>query len=515
MSATADRPLTLLVAAIGGEGGGVLASWLVDAASAARLPVQSTSIPGVAQRTGATTYYIEIFPRTVDELAGRRPILALTPSPGDVDVVVASELIEAGRALQNGYVSPDRTTLIASTHRVYAIGEKVAMGDGRFDGQQVRRAADELARRAVMFDMRRLARGSGSIINAVLFGALAGAGCLPWPREAGEAAIRRSGVGVEASLRGFAAGFACASGAQPPPVEDGAAPRNAEHPHDRVRREFPIETHRILEEGVSRLADYQDEAYAALYLDRLAMVRALDRPTEGWRLSRETGRYLALWMSYEDVIRVADLKSRPERIARVRAEVGAKPDEPVKLVEYLKPGLDEWASLLPQTPARLLRRIADAAGLGDKLNIGLHIHTTSLFGFGLFRLLAGCRRWRRRTSRFVEEQALIERWLAATRAAAVHDLARACEIAELPRLIKGYGDTHRRGRQNFLRIFEVLVELQPAPAAAIAKARQAALADPEGESLTKTLAELISAQYLDPPLAMPAPPPEARRAAGE
>src|SRR3954453_1591507 len=96
------RPLTLLIAALGGEGGGVLTDWIVSAAEAAGLPVQSTSIPGVAQRTGATTYYVEIFPVPLAQLGGKRPVLALAPGVGDVDLVVASELLEAGRAIANG-----------------------------------------------------------------------------------------------------------------------------------------------------------------------------------------------------------------------------------------------------------------------------------------------------------------------------------------------------------------------------------------------------------------------------
>jgi indolepyruvate ferredoxin oxidoreductase beta subunit len=115
------RPITILVAALGGEGGGVLADGIVAAATDAGLPVQSTSIPGVAQRTGATTYYLELYPAKWSALGELRPVLALTPSPGNVDLMVASELIEAGRAMQNGFVSPDRTTLVASTHRVYTV----------------------------------------------------------------------------------------------------------------------------------------------------------------------------------------------------------------------------------------------------------------------------------------------------------------------------------------------------------------------------------------------------------
>jgi indolepyruvate ferredoxin oxidoreductase beta subunit len=181
-----ERPITVLIAALGGEGGGVMAEWLIDAARHCGFPAQSTSIPGVAQRTGATTYYLEIFPAPHEALGGREPVMSLTPSPGNVDIMVASELIEAGRAMQNGFVTPERTTLIASTHRIYATLEKMHMGDGRFDSERVIGAGRQLARQAVLFDMRALAQQHGTVINAVLFGAMAGSSVLPLPREACE-----------------------------------------------------------------------------------------------------------------------------------------------------------------------------------------------------------------------------------------------------------------------------------------------------------------------------------------
>ncbi|MBL8380328.1 MAG: indolepyruvate oxidoreductase subunit beta family protein [Burkholderiales bacterium] len=488
MATDATRPITILVAALGGEGGGVLADWLRDAATAAGLPVQSTSIPGVAQRTGATTYYLEIFPVPTAQLGGRRPVLALTPTPGNVDLMVASELVEAGRALQNGWVTA-RTALIASSHRIYATVEKMPMGDGRYAGERILAAAREVAGRAILFDMADAAQKAGTVISAVMFGALAGSARLPLSREQCEAAIRASGKGVEASLRGFAAGFAAAGSdvpaAAPAPVAPPVVARTqAPGEYDA----YPVEAREVVAEGVKRMLDYQDRAYADLYLRRLQRLLARSKDA---MLITETARYLALWMSFEDVIRVADLKTRKSRFERVRSEVLAKPHEPAHFIEFLKPGLDEIAGLMPPALSRRFHAWAIRRGLADRLSVGMHIKSNSVSGFLLLRSMAGLRFWRRRSARYADEQALIERWLAAIEAAAAHPRL-AFEIAMSARLIKGYSDTHKRGRANLLRILDNLVDKPTVTdpderAKAVFAAREAALADPEGRGLDASL----------------------------
>ncbi len=473
-----ERPICVLIAALGGEGGGVMADWLMEAATRCGFPAQSTSIPGVAQRTGATTYYLEIYPEKKETLNGREPVLSLTPSPGNVDVMVASELVEAGRAMQNGYVSPERTTLIASTHRIYATIEKMQMADGRFDSARVIEAGRQLAKRSVLFDMRELAQKHGTVINAVLFGAMAGSGVLPLPREACEQAIRGGGRGAEASLRGFAAGYEIAAGSRPAPAP-APPPRRATELND------------VIQLGISRLTDYQGAAYARLFEERLKPFLAGDT-----RLAAEVARLLALWMSYEDIIRVADLKTRASRFERVRREVGAKSDEPVIVIDYLKPGLEEFASLLPNSLGKRLVFWAERRGKLDAYNIGMHIRTSSVLGFLLVRALAWLKPWRPRSYRYQEEQRLIERWLGLVADAAKRDAALALEIALCAGLVKGYGETHRRGKGNFLALLDTLVENPPTAdpreqAQAIRKAREAALADPEGQALEKQLGKPV------------------------
>jgi indolepyruvate ferredoxin oxidoreductase, beta subunit len=473
-----ERPITILIAALGGEGGGVMADWLMEAATASGYPAQATSIPGVAQRTGATTYYLEIYPEKKDRLNGKEPVLSLTPSPGNVDVMVASELIEAGRAMQNGFVSPERTTLIASTHRIYATIEKMQMADGRFDSERVLDAAKQLARKAVLFDMRKLAQDSGTVINAVLFGAMAGSGVLPLARAACESAIRGAGRGAEASLRGFAAGYDIAAGASRPP-QPPAPPRRA------------TELKEILQLATERLKDYQGERYAALYMERMEPFLGADA-----KLAAEVGRHLATWMSYEDIIRVADLKTRASRFERVRREVGAKAGEPVVVIDYLKPGVEEFASILPAFLGGKLVSWAERRGKLDAYNVGMHIKTSGVFGYLLVRSLAWLKPWRPMSYRYQEEQQLIGRWLALVADASRRDATLAMEVAECARLIKGYGETHRRGKGNFLAIVDALIE-NPATAdareqaKAIRKAREAALADPEGKALGTALGKPV------------------------
>jgi len=474
-----ERPITILIAALGGEGGGVMADWLIAASAQCGFPSQSTSIPGVAQRTGATTYYLEIYPAKREELGDRTPVMSLTPSPGNVDIMVASELIEAGRAMLNGYVSPERTTLVASTHRIYATVEKMQMADGRFDSDKVTGAAQQLAKKAVLFDMRKLAQESGTVINAVLFGAMAGAGVLPLPREACEQAIKRGGRGAEASLRGFAAGFEIAAGTRAVP-QPPAPPKRAS------------ELDEVMRLAIERLNDYQGAAYADLFLSRMASLKGKDA-----KLASETARHLALWMAYEDIIRVADLKTRASRFERVRREVGAKEGEPVVVIDFLKPGVEEVASLLPYSLGKKLMEWAQKRGKLDAYNVGMHVKTSGVFGYLLVRSLAWLKPWRPHSFRYAEEQQLIERWLARVREAADKSVPLALEVSECARLIKGYGETHRRGKANFLAIMDALVE-NPATsntaeqAKAIRIAREAALADPEGKALGGALGKPVT-----------------------
>jgi indolepyruvate ferredoxin oxidoreductase beta subunit len=443
--------LSLLIPAVGGQGGGVLSEWIVDAATIEGHLVHGTSIPGVAQRTGSTSYYVELF------TGAEPPVFSLYPVPGALDVLLAPELLEVGRMIELGFPSPSRTTIIASTHRLYSIHEKVATGGGVYDTGRLTDAARAFSRALVAFDALAVSREHGTEVNAVLLGALAASGALPIGALAYRAAIEGKGVGVAANLKGFEVGLDLARrGTRAVVTPPAPALRSPARFADALAA-LPGELRPTVGEALARLLDYQDERYAARYLERLQPFVAGDRG-----LATLVARHLALWMTYEDAIRVADLKTRAARFERIRREAGgpnpsvivAVRGEPrsggepspsvIEVTDYLKPDLDELYGILPYRVVAPLARWAERRWPHGRPTLGQHVRTTTIVGFLRVWLLGRCRRWRPVSYRAHLEHARMERWLAAVRQCAEWngDLAR--ELAGAAQLVKGYGDVRRR-----------------------------------------------------------------------
>lgn len=490
MTQKRDR-FCIAILALGGQGGGVLADWIQAVAHSQGQLAQGTSVPGVAQRTGSTVYYIELASAPVD---GRTPVLAQMPTPGDVDLVIASELMEVGRAMVRGFVSHDRTVLIGSTHRIYAISEKSAMGDGRADSTKILEAAEKRALRFVGFDMEAAATQSGSVISSIMFGALAGSGALPFPRQAFEDAIRASGVAVASNLTGFAAGFDEARKPVAAPDEPITPTPEPTTPQGRamktrIQTRLPVAVHRNALLGVQRLMDYQDEAYASLYLDRMERVALLDQGPHV--LSTEVAAGLALWMAYDDTIRVADLKTRDTRSARVRKEVRINDDQLLSVTEFMHPRLREICETLPAPIGRCLLNSPRAKRLLEPLfTSGRHVETTRLRWFLLLKILASLHPWRRSTLRYQEEQQRIEDWLDRVISFALSSPDLALEIVRCQNLIKGYGETFDRGLSNYARIMDFVHKSGAPSPDDVASLRKAALKDDQGDALEAKLARL-------------------------
>ncbi|MDB5958602.1 indolepyruvate oxidoreductase subunit beta family protein [Ramlibacter sp.] len=529
-------PITLLICALGGEGGGVLTEWLVETARHAGYACQATSIPGVAQRTGATTYYVEVFPIAMKDLGGRRPVFSLNPVPGALDAMISSELLETARQIGNGMTGPERTLVLTSSARTLTTQERMQLGDGRTEAADLLKLVQQFSRAHQVFDMATVAKEAGTVVSAVMLGAVAGSGIFPFARQDYEAVVKAGGKGAEASLRGFGKAFEIvAQGKQQADYlsqvladPEGSTTAHAQAPHGlRVKpamtsdapaltssrpaktsddialtsgmaAHFPKPVRELFALGYERLLDYQGKDYADLYSRRLLTVLVAECEIDpagdhDYATTTEMARWLALWMAFDDIVRVADLKSRASRWQRVHGEVKAGDDDLLKVYDHFKPGVPEFAALLPPTLAPRLvawdrKRVARGA---QPWALPLKIGTHSIFGMVALRTLAGMKWLRVRGSRFATEQKMIEQWLQGVVQGSLRGWQLGHEIARCGRLIKGYGSTNERGKENLLHVLEHLARggVPMEAARAVRAAREAALADDAGKALDATLVQ--------------------------
>lgn len=453
---TDGKPIGIAILALGGQGGGVLAGWIVNLAESQGWYAQSTSVPGVAQRTGATLYYVEL----LKPKPAATPVFALMPTPGDVDIVISAEWMEAGRGILRGLVTPDRTFLIASTHRMRAISEK-AMPDGMAgDSQAVGRAAQFSARRVIAFDMDEIARRAGTIISAPLFGALAGSGALPFSVPHFRSQVAEFGKSPEASLRAFDdAAKRCGTSEEPalplptvarvPPLPDRTGRADLDYLLHRITSEFPEAARPMIFAGVSRLTDYQDADYAHAYLDRLAPFGERDHASGHHALTIAAAHAIAAAMSYDDVIRVADLKTRRGRFKGIEDTLAAGDTAIVELAEHMHPSAVEIVGLFPERVGLFVEgRPRLHAAIGRLFGGARRVKTSNLGWFVLLYCVGGLRRFRRGTLRHARESQQIDRWLEnVVRYAGNHALA--IQMLNARQLVKGYSETRERGLAKF------------------------------------------------------------------
>lgn len=498
---SADKPLSIAILAMGGQGGGVLADWIVALAEAQGWVAQTSSVPGVAQRTGATIYYVEL----LKSRDGSTPILSLMPTPGDVDIVIAAELMEAGRSVIRGLVTPDRTHLIASTHRSYAVGEKEKPGDGIGNPVVVVDATDFAAKKTIAFDMDTLAVKNGSVVSSALFGALAASDALPFSKEAFENTIKSGGKGIEASLRAFNAAYERTkkgdndklTALPDKKLED--LPKSAGHPVldrllVRIRNEFPENAHSMLYAGAKKLTEFQDPAYADEYLTRAAALHRADiahgGQVKGFILTAQVAKYLAVAMAYDDVVRVADLKTRATRFERVRKEVGVKNDQLLYTTEYMHPRLEEVCGTLPKAIGRWIENSPKISTfLSRRIDKGRRVKTGTMFWFVGLYVVSSLRRFRRSSLRHHIEVTHRDAWLEKVVEILPVNYDLAVEVVGNRRLVKGYSDTHSRGLSKFDRVMSALPLLKDREdgAAWMRRLRQAALLDEDGIALDGAL----------------------------
>ena len=499
----ATRTITkIAIFAVGGQGGGVLTDWIVNLAEANGYKAQSTSVAGVAQRTGATIYYVEMAPDN-----GKAPVFSLSPSQGDVDIVICAELMEAGRAVIRGFVTADKTTLITSSHRILAVSEKVVPGNGEQDSTAVLSRLGSAAQKLVAFNMEDIATDNDSVISSSLFGALAGSGALPFPKSSYEDTIRNGGKGITASLASFNASF---DHAQSPPSAENTA--EAPTPQAKPTKTFtargpksklaawnlllsrievlPEPTREMARAGLRKTVEFQDLKYGEEYLNHLEIILASDTEKENWQLTKTAAKYIANAMCYDDTIRVAHIKTQKSRFQRVENEIQLKTGNQLYLTEYLHPRMEEISGTLPTRLGKWIEARPNLFNwLDRRINKGRRIKTRSVRGFLTLWLISSLKPWRRSFLRHQIETEHLHTWRDLALKTVHSDYRLAIEILKCRRLIKGYSDTHTRSNSKFDRVLSSLPLLKGREDAAdwLRRLREASLLDEKGEAMEGAL----------------------------
>ncbi len=461
-----------------------------------RRPPRCRAWPSAPARPSTTS---SCTPTAQAEADGGRPVLALMPLPGDVDVVLASEL-DGGRP--RGAARP-RHARPHHADRLHAPGlldcrEKRL---GRRPGRQRPAARARRTRRQALHPLRHGA-GRRSLGQRDQRGAVRRArGCRRaalQPRASSRPRSSAAAWASKPSLKAFGAAFARAQGGarrrSRASVPIAAPRRNRAIPAvralvERVQHDFPAQAQDFLLEGVRRLIDYQDPAYAGLYLDRMAASPRC-RATTTIACCSETARHLALWMSYEDTARVAAPED-PRHPLRPRARRGPRTGR-----------ARCWPST--NTCTRACRRSARrclAASAAGSMDSALPRRLVERFTQQrprdpdqlAARLPACCAPWRHASAGAARRCAMPRRTAASRSGCSAsppppqRNPELAVELAQCQRLVKGYSDTHERGTAQ-LRHRDGVPSQRAGAAlapATLRELRDAALADEHGHKLQR------------------------------
>jgi hypothetical protein len=250
---------------------------------------------------------------------------------------------------------------------------------------------------------------------------------------------------------------------------------------------LPDGTAAVVSEGIHRLINYQGPSYATLYVDRLR--RFVGRRGVDDAMFGEIARLMALRMSYEDPIRIAQLKLAEFETGAGEEHVGSADD-------IRKFRLDE---LIDALPAVVAEPVLDAlAWVGwTHMPVSIRFSTKSRWGIRRLKIEAGLRRWRLFSIRYAKERAWVERWLHMIDRSLTKQPKAASAIVQTATMVQGYGDPYRQGLADWHAIIDGLAKptfdgaLPLADlAGAVAEARAAAVPDPRQAALKRTIAEI-------------------------
>ena len=442
------KTISILITALGGEGGGTLMNWILECARSQKLFVQGTSVPGVAQRTGSTSYYIEICDKNFDN--EKEPVLSLFPKPGRVDIVIASELLEAARVLERGYVNPDSTTLITSSSRIFTNLEKSHLSDGRFDQEKILNTCKKMSKNFICLDLNTMALDHSTIVSATMFGALAGSGVLPWKKSICENIFQDNIFGKN-SLSGFNFAY----------EQVKVTSKNSTINKNNINNEsLSSEFLNIINIGKERCADFQNSKYSEVFLSRVEKILSIINKEDPKVLAvaENIVRRLALWMTYEDIPRVAQLKIKPDRFKKIKKEVNIKSNQILLIQDIFKPGINEIAAMLPARIGKWFIKNKKIMSHLPFIGKGMKINSLTISGFIILKFLSSFRFIRPVSLRYNEEQKNIDIWINNLILSLNKSISFSEGLADMPQLLKGYGDTWDRGIKKYNKINDALIK---------------------------------------------------------
>ena len=309
--------------------------------------------------------------------------------------------------------------------------------------------------------------------------------------------IRASGRAVQSSLTAFSTAFETVQGMtsacrMPVPSRSAqlaAGPqRLMENWHALLTdiESLPGPVHRMARAGLCKVVDFQDLRYGREYLDRLDQIRSVDSTEHNWTLTTEAAKHVANAMAYDDIIRVADLKSRKSRFDRIGREMKADSQTIVRVTDFMHPRAQEVVGMLPVWLGVRIDSSPSAMRKLDRIcNRSLRLRSDRFLAFVNLHILAGLRFWRRRTFRHAIEMKGLDAWLDHAIDQAGSNYPLAVEIIKLRRLVRGYSDTHSRTTSKFDKARQAarLVADRSDGADWLRRLSQAALADPDGDAL--------------------------------
>jgi hypothetical protein len=243
----------------------------------------------------------------------------------------------------------------------------------------------------------------------------------------------------------------------------------------------------VVSDGIHLLMDYQGPSYAQLYVDRVR--RFIGRSGVDQAMLGEIARLMALRMSYEDPIRIAQLK-----LAELEVLSGDRRVPPADLIGKFR--LDELIGALPAAIAEPVLNVLEWLGW-THMPVSIRFSTRSGWGVRRLKIEASLRRWRRFSVRYASERAWVERWLHMISRSLDKQPRAASAIVQAADMIQGYGDRYRQGLADWHAIMDGLAKptfdgVLPVAdlAAAVIEARAAAVPDPRQVALKRAIAEI-------------------------